>query len=191
MQFQLSDTEPLKSAVAPLDVQDGELRTGERNMVASYQKGLSYLPVPSNLAKARFVQINTIRVRVGHAAEFAEMRNLLNAAMQKGGNKQRRVIYLVTSGAPAGTYLVWRPMESLKALDPEPGAMSINDAYGPDNLARYEKLESEAILSIESTLFSVNPKMSNPSKEFISPPIRISGRRSLSQMAARSPQQKQ
>jgi len=58
-------------------------------------------------------------------------------------------------------------MESLKALDPEPGAMSINDAYGPDNLARYQKLEADVVMSIESTLFSVNPKMSSPSKEFL------------------------
>src|SRR5271157_4135282 len=69
----LADTEPLKTTLAQLDAQDGELRTGERGMIAVYHKDISYLPVPSNLAKARYVSINTIRVRPGHAADFAEM----------------------------------------------------------------------------------------------------------------------
>jgi hypothetical protein len=33
--------------------------------------------------------------------------------------------------------------------------------------ARYSKLPAEIVISSESTMFAVNPKMSNPSKEFI------------------------
>src|SRR5271165_5967681 len=51
----ITQAEPLKSTLAVLDAQDGELRTGERGMIATYQPDLSYLPVPSNLAKMRFV----------------------------------------------------------------------------------------------------------------------------------------
>src|ERR1039458_8603093 len=47
----MAEAEPLKTTLSQLDVQDGELRTGERNMIATYQKDLSYQPVPSNLAK--------------------------------------------------------------------------------------------------------------------------------------------
>ena len=163
----MAEAEPLKTTLSQLDVQDGELRTGERNMIATYQKDLSYLPVPSNLAKARFININMVRVRPGHAADFAEMRKLVNAAFEKSGSKQRRVVYSVSSGMPAGTYLVLSAMDSLKAMDPPAGAMSMAEAFGADNMAKYNKLQADTIISSEFTLFAVNPKMSNPPKEFI------------------------
>ena len=163
----LSDKEPLRTALNQLDAADGELRSGEREMIATYQKGLSYLPVPSNLAKSRYITINTIRIRPGHAADFDEMRKLTNAALEKAGNKRRRVVFSVNSGAPAGTYLILSAMESLKTLDTPPGAMSMAEAYGADNLARYYKLQAEIVVSSENTLFAISPKMSNPSKEFI------------------------
>ena len=163
----LAETEPLKTTLSQLDAQDGELRTGERGMIATYQKDMSYLPVPSILPKARFVTINMVRVRPGHAADFAEMRKLVNAAFEKSGSKQRRVVYSVNSGAPAGTYLIVSAMESLKAMDAQSSGMSMPEAFGADNLARYNKLQSEIVISSENTMFSVNPKMSNPAKEFI------------------------
>jgi hypothetical protein len=149
-----------------LDVQDGELRAGERGMVATYQNNLSYLPVPANLAKARFVTINTVRLRPGHNADFEEMRKLLNSAFEKSASQQRRVVYSVTSGAPSGTYLILSAMDSLKAMDPNPSAMSMTDAFGAENLARYQKLQADIIMSAESTLFAVNPRMSYPPKEY-------------------------
>ena len=41
------------------------------------------------------------------------------------------------------------------------------EAFGADNLAKYNKLLGDIVLSSEFTLFAVNPKMSNPPKEFI------------------------
>ena len=165
--MQVAQKEPLKTTLSQLDVQDGELRTGERGMIATYQKDLSYLPVPSNLAKARFVNINMIRVRPGHVADFAEMRKLVNAAFEKSESKLRRVVYSVNSGMPAGTYLVLSAMDSLKAMDPPAVAMSMAVAFGADNMAKYNKLQADTIMSSEFTLFAINPKMSNPPKEFI------------------------
>ena len=163
----MAEAEPLKTTLSGLDVQDGELRTGERNMIATYQKDLSYLPVPSNLVKARFVNITMVRVRPGHAADFTEMRKLVNAAFEKSESKQRRVVYSVSSGMPAGTYLIIAAMDSLKAMDTPPGAMSMAEAFGADNMAKYSKLQADIVMSSEFTLFAVNPKMSNPPKEFI------------------------
>jgi hypothetical protein len=34
-------------------------------------------------------------------------------------------------------------------------------------MAKYNKLQAETIMSSEFTLFAINPKMSNPPKEFI------------------------
>src|ERR1017187_137841 len=165
--IQMSQAEPLKTTLAQLDAQDGELRSGERSMIAIYQKDLSYLPVPPLGPKARFYIINTVRVRPGHTADFAEMRKLVNASFAKSGIQRRFVVYSVNSGAPAGTYLVLSAIDSLKAMDPRPSAMTMAEAFGADNLARYNKVLSEIVISTESAMFAINPKMSNPSKEYI------------------------
>jgi hypothetical protein len=165
--MQISQKEPLKTTLSQLDAQDGELRSGERGMIATYQKDLSYLPVPSNLAKARFVNISTVRIRPGHVADFAEMRKLLNAAFEKGESKQRRVVYGVSSGMPAGTYLILSAVDSLKAMDLPVFGASMAEAFGADNLAKYNKLQADIVISSEFTLFAINPRMSNPPKEFI------------------------
>jgi hypothetical protein len=52
-------------------------------------------------------------------------------------------------------------------MDPPPSAMSMADAFGADSLARYNKLQADIVISAEITMFAVNPKMSNPPKEFI------------------------
>src|ERR1039458_4337625 len=163
----LAEAEPLKTTLDGLDAQDGELRTGERGINATYQPDLSYVPVPSIGAKVRFFSIRIVRVHLGHRAEFTEMRKLVNAAWAKSGSQQRRTVYSVSSGMPAGTYLILSGMDSLKAMDPSPSPMSMAEAFGADNLARYNKLQSDIVASAESTLFAVNAKMSNPPKEFI------------------------
>src|SRR5438445_3830014 len=43
----IAQAEPMKTALGQLDAQDGELRAGERGMIATYQKELSYTPVPA------------------------------------------------------------------------------------------------------------------------------------------------
>jgi len=165
--IKLTQAEPLKATIDALDAQDGELRTGERGIIATYQPDLSYLPGTQLEAKLRYFNINVVRVRPGHTADFTEVRKLINAAFAKTGSQQRRVVYSVNSGMPIGTYLILAPMNSLNALDPRPGAMSMVDAFGPENLARVDKLMTEIQISAESTLFSVNPKMSNAPKEYI------------------------
>ena len=163
----LSNTEPLRSTVQMLDAQDGELRSGERSMIATYQPALSYVAPPPNLMKYRFITVNTIRIRPGHVPDFQELRKMLIEAYTKAGQKRRFVVYSVNSGMPAGTYLIFSGMESLKALDPTPGAMSMPDAFGADNLSKYNKLYADTVISSENTLFAVNPRMSNPPKEYI------------------------
>lgn len=164
--IKLGQEEPLKSSLATLDGQDGELRTGERGMIAVYQPDLSYTPGEALAGKSRYYGINTVRVRPGHTEDYAELRKLTNAAFRKIGSTQRRAVYLVTSGAPSGTYLILSAMESLKAMDAPAGSMTMRQAYGAD-YARYQKLLGDSVISGENTLFAINPKMSNPPKEYI------------------------
>jgi len=154
----VTTAEPLSATLGQLDEPDGALRTMSRTMMLRYMKDLSYTPVPGNLAKYRYVRAVTVRIRLGHQAEFAEMRKILNDSWEKSGSKQRRTVYTVAYGAPAGTYIILAGMESLKALDGPPA-----EALG----ARYTKLYQDIVVSSEAMLFAVSPKMSNPPKEYI------------------------
>lgn len=131
--IKIGETEPQKTTVAQLSAQDGELLTGSREMIATYQKEMSYLPVPPLGAKARYYQIRAMIIRPGHQTDFEEFTKLANAA---------------------------------RTLDPAPNAMSVAEAYGSTR-ERSNKLAQDTSVSNESTLFSINPKMSNPSKEYI------------------------
>ncbi len=44
--------------------------------------------------------------------------------------------------------------------------MSMAEAFG-GTLARYRQLQKDIVLTSESTLFAINPRMSHPTKDFI------------------------
>ena len=165
--FNMANAEPLNTLLGKLDEQDGELRTGERTMIATFREELSYQPVPANLPKYRFFSITTVRVKPGHVDDFETLVKMLIAVWEKSESKQRRVVFGVTSGAPAGTYLIISGMETLKSMDPPRPAKKGAEAFGTAEWARYQKLYSDIITNSENTLFAVNPKMSYPSKEFV------------------------
>ncbi|MDP8979658.1 MAG: hypothetical protein M3O35_03590 [Acidobacteriota bacterium] len=161
----------LKKQLDQLDSQDGDMRSGGRNMILVYQKDLSYRAedLIRDIPKAHYMRIQTIRIKSGHGTEFAEVRKTLNAALAKMNVAAPAAVYTVASGAPAGTYIILRPADSLKALDPgPPAAMTIQQAMGGDAaFASYRKSNNDLVVSSENTLFSFNPKMSYPPKRFV------------------------
>jgi quinol monooxygenase YgiN len=161
-----TEKEPVKSALDQAEAADGELRSGEREMIGTYRQELSYTPVPPNLPKYHFYSVTTVRVRPGHSDDFEALTKLLAAHWEKIGSKQRRVVYGITSGAPGGTYLILSGMETLASMDPPRPAVPPAQSFG-DDWARYQKLLSDAVISTENLLYSVSPKMSYPPKEFI------------------------
>jgi hypothetical protein len=161
----VANTEPLKTTLDQLDVQDSELRTGERTMIARYQKDMSYLPAPFDLPKAHFVWVDVIRMHYGRGEDFREMRKIEKAAFEKVGSKRPNAVYRVSEGAVAGTYLLVLPMESLKTLD-EMVNWNTREVLG-DQFDRYHKFRTDLIISSEPILFAINPKMSNPPKAYV------------------------
>jgi hypothetical protein len=169
--LQLVDHNPaLKKELELLDAQDGEVRTGGRNMILVYQKDLSYRgdDLARDIPKAHYMRVQTIRIKSGHGPEYAEVRKTLNTALAKMNVATPAAVYTVSSGAPAGTYIVFRPAESLKAMDPgPPNTMTITQAMGGDAaFASYRKANADLVVSSENTLFIFSPKMSYPSKRF-------------------------
>jgi hypothetical protein len=158
--------QPMKSDLEMLDARDGELRASSRNMYAVYRKDLSYRPDRIDIGKARYVMISSLRVRLGKQAEFMNGSKVVLGGYEKSNSDMPLVAYEVIAGAPDGLFLFLAPMESLKKLDGEEARQkAFIEALGPENAAQLLKGTGDVFTSMESSLFSVNPKMSYVSKE--------------------------
>ncbi len=157
----------MKGEIERLDARDGELKTGGRVMLATYQKELSLHGelFRGQIPQMRFASVTTIRTRPGRAADYTRMRTLVVQAAAKASPDAVGVLYSVASGAPLGTYVYIRGLNSMKQLDPEPGQKAPMEFMSEENRREYLKLSSEVVLSIESMLFAINPAMSYTNKE--------------------------
>lgn len=154
---------------AKLDELDAEFRTGSRAWIAVYRSDLSFhgQELIANLPKARFMNVDLVRVQPGHDAEFGELGRMAVDAAQKSMVDQPVAVYQVVSGAPNGMYIMLEPAVSLKALDSaQVRTRGMLQAMGDSTARRFTKSLSDTIASEESLLFSLEPRMSYVSKEF-------------------------
>lgn len=162
------EKEPLHSAVGLLDSRDGELRANSRALWAIYRPDLSYGADKFGALKIHFVSVGSYRVRLGQDEAFSNAGKTIFGAYEKANIDECILGYQVVSGAPAGTYLFFAMMESLKFMDDAPiRSKGLMEAMGKDEYSKFMKGTSEVLASIESTLFEVKPGMSYVSQQTI------------------------
>lgn len=157
------------SKFAQIDELDAEFRSSSRSWIAVYRPDLSYhgSDIMPNLPKARFLNVTMMRVQPGHDADFAEVGHMAVDALQKAISDQPVAVYQAVSGLPDGTYFLFQPCASLKALDASADRMrSMLQAMGDAGAKRFQTTAGAAIASQESVLFSIDPRMSYVSKDF-------------------------
>jgi hypothetical protein len=160
---------PLAADLEVANVQDGDLRTGSRTLLAVYRNDISYRPAEamSSLPKCRHMGVTVLRIKYGHDADLAQLAKLLIDGDEKSNSGQPVLTYQVISGGPAGTYLIFSPMDSLARVDEAPARMAAaRQAMGDRNRQHFDTLAPEVVQSSESLLFAFNPRMSYVSKEF-------------------------
>jgi hypothetical protein len=160
---------PMAADLEVANVQDGELRTGSRNMLAVFRGDLSYHPAEamSSLPKCRHMAVTVLRIKYGHDAELVQAARLLIDGDEKSNSDQPVLTYQVVSGGPSGAYLLFSPMDSLARMDAAPARMAAaRQAMGDRNRQHFDTLAPEVVQSSESLLFAFNPRMSYVSKEF-------------------------
>jgi hypothetical protein len=151
------------------NVQDGELRTGSRTLLAVFRNDLSYRPAEamSSLPKCRHMGVTVLRIKYGHEADLAQLAKLVIDSDEKSNSVQPVLAYQVISGGPSGTYLLFSPMDSLARMDEAPArTAAARQAMGDRNRQRLDALAPEVVQSAESLLFAFNSRMSYVSKEF-------------------------
>jgi hypothetical protein len=114
-----------------------------------------------DLAKARYWEITTFRVRPGHEAGFAAVAKAYAGAAARGGVKARWRTYEVVAGAPSPTYYVFASLESFGEFDQglEDGAALMKN-FSSDDAIALEKFSTEGLLSAETNRFRLDPAQS-------------------------------
>lgn len=164
--------EIIKTWAAELEganVVDGELRTGSSTLLSVFRSDLSYhaAQAMASLPKCRHMAVTVLHIRYGRETDLAQTAKLLIEGDEKSNSDQPVLTYQVVSGAPAGTYLIFSPMDSLARMDAAPArSAAARQAMGDRSRQRFDSLAPEVVQSSESLLFAFDPRMSYVSKDF-------------------------
>jgi hypothetical protein len=162
-----------KADIDALDKQGADLHSSQRTMLARYRADLSFRPAAmEEVAQSRYFSVTTVRVKYNRVPDYVEYVKAVNVAREKANYPVKLAMYSVTSGAPAGTFIYFRALKSLKTWDDDAAAMSsvdkaITEAMGGDEAARKLRLTgADIVQSADTVLYAMNPKISRPGPEF-------------------------
>ncbi len=161
----------LKADYDTLARQEADLVSAVRSQVAFYREDLSYLgdKFMGAMPQSRYMEILTMRVRLGRDEDFAAGAKLYQNAFKKMKLERPYATYQVTLGAPNGTYFIFAPLKSLKEVDDQmAGEKAFMDAMGAENVKQLQKGAGDVFLFTETNFYAFNPRMSNVTKDFAS-----------------------
>ena len=157
------------AATRPLAALDGDFVTNTSQIVARYRAGMSY-QATANLGTMRYFTINTVRVKPGYEADFAERWRAIVAAHKDAKMDEHWAVFSVTAGAPNGTFLFIYARKTLAELDAA-GGLHTSDAYrdamGEAGRAKTLDMTREAVEMDTTNHFAFSPKMSYVPKAWV------------------------
>lgn len=138
---------------------DAEVIDQVRTMLLRARPDLSMGAFP-NLAKVRYYEVTTFRVRLGQQRAFEAASNAWMASAKRNNPSTAYRTYELVAGGISPTYMIFTSFESYAALDQ---AMAGGDAVWagmtPDEMAIMEKAVG-GIVNMQSEHFRVEPTMS-------------------------------
>jgi hypothetical protein len=148
-----------------LDHLSGDVLSDSRSVIAVYRPGLSYRPdqAARMLSRTRYFSVMLYHVRPGAETAFSEALKTRKDVFDTINLDRPDIAYQVVSGAPAGTYLLFAPLTSLKTLDEGLGRRSSSIEPRASN-----KTLSDAEINRGQLLFRIQPQISYVSDEFAS-----------------------
>ena len=155
----------IKTELDRLAKEAPDLHSAMRDMLTVYRPELSFNP-DVNIAQMRYFSITTVRIRPGHDAEYGDyVRSVINVAREKAKIDDYHVAcFQVISGAPAGTYMFFRPMKSLAGMDQNVGP-KVRAAMSDDMRKSADKTTADAVIVSETSTYAFEPSMSYVPKE--------------------------
>jgi hypothetical protein len=139
----------------------------QRDTVAILRDDLSY-NTGADISRMRYMRVQTIRVKPGHAREYEESRKMTKAAHEKVKMDEHMAVFQVVGGAQSGTYLVVIPWASLDGMATIPHGKAYMDALGDDRRDKIEKIENDSVVFSAVDIYAFAPQLSYVSKEWVS-----------------------
>lgn len=165
----------LRTEFERMDAQNADLLNSSRTAYFVLRPALSYkAPRMSDVAKARYMAVTTFRVKPGHVPDWNEYVTSLNAAREKAGATWlSAATYQSQVGAPAGTFVSFRPLRSLAELDEDnaKGAerqKAVDAALGGEQAVkmRRELIAQILVEAATTNVYVINRDTSRPSEQF-------------------------
>jgi hypothetical protein len=165
----LVDKNPaLGSELERASLADGELLEGVDSEVFTYSPEVSYKPHGS-LAGSHYVEISVFHVRPGRRADWNKLAKIVKDAHDKAGDSAHWAAFELAYGADDGTWAIITGHKSLAGIDTEFSEdKGFRDALGEEGMKQLDKLYGETVDTSHSEIFSVNPKQSYVSPDWIS-----------------------
>lgn len=155
----------LSAEIDRLQRADAEVINDVRTIQAMGRSDLSFGAFP-NLAKQRFWDITTWRVRPGHEDEFAAAAKAYGAAAKRAAPQTSFRTYEVTAGIPGPTFYTIGSVASYGDFDAiMASGEKIMGGATPDEMAALQKFSREGLINSETQRFRLSAEMSYVSDE--------------------------
>ncbi|HEV8400860.1 MAG TPA: hypothetical protein VGQ18_13600 [Gemmatimonadales bacterium] len=155
----------LSAELARLSHADGEVLNNSRTIQAVARPELSMGAYP-DLARQRFWEITTFRVRPGHEAEFDAAAKAYMAAAQRLAPGTTFRVYEVIAGGLTPTYLIFSSIVAYGEFDQMlANGMATMQGANAEERAALQKFSTDALLNGETNRFRLDPKQSYVSRE--------------------------
>lgn len=160
------DANPVLTAeLQRLSRADAEVLNSVRTIQAVARPDLSLGKFP-DLARQRFFEVITFRVRPGHEQEFAAAAKAYGAAAQRAAPKTSFRVYEVIAGMVGPTYFVFSSVESYGEFDRMMAdGMKTMQGFTAEEMAALTKFSTDGSLTTETNRFRVDPQQSYVSRE--------------------------
>lgn len=147
---------------------DGELLDSMDEAILTYDEELSYHPHP-DLSHARYYELNVFHVRPGHTREWHQVVKMYQDACDKANNGAHWGMYDLAYGGEGGTFIALSHRSSMKEIDDIfAGGQKFEEAMGgEDGMQKFDELFGQAVDSMRTELFSINPKQSYAEESWI------------------------
>jgi len=164
MKRETSDT-VLAAELARLSRADAEVLDEWRIIHAVARPDLIHGAFPE-LAKVRYWEVFTLRVRPGHESEFEAAAKAYGAASGRVAPGRSYRVYQVTAGMPEPTFLVFSSVEAYAQFDEMMASgQKTMQGFTPEEMATMQKFFTDGVINTETNRYALNPTMSYVSAE--------------------------
>jgi hypothetical protein len=151
---------------------DGDLLSSYDRMAMTLRPDLSLNQ--GHIAGARYFEVTTFVVKPGHSHDFTELAKMYIDAYRKVAPETHWDTFEMMYGNPSPTivggavFVVFNTMKSLAETD---ASLRSSDKFstelGASGMQKVSELTAASIEATSTSLFAINPRMSNPRSEWV------------------------